>query len=571
MVEPFKNEDVSRSVLARVLIVISLVLSTSAQLASGNPRVPDSCAITQSTLCPWIEAGRLDDLRWPDFSDYRIEVRDFYLPFDYALAWTRENQPTPQALAIIHMLQDATGKGLRPEDYDGPLWADRIERLVPPAPSPSPSDLARFDLALTVSVMRYVSALHSGRINPRQLKLGLTVEHKNYRLTEFLRDRVVQSQEIRSSLEEVEPPHAGYRRAQAALERYLDLAREGEGSPLPPFKKTIRPGDSYIGAEPLAERLRRLGDLPETSQNWAETGAYDGVLVEAVKHFQERHGLQADGSIDRTTYTELVIPFRRRVEQLQLSLERWRWLPPDLPERFIVVNVPEFELRAYDNHHPSLSMRVVVGKAFHGHQTPVFQDEIEYLIFRPFWNVPRSITRKELIPLIKEDPGYLEQHDFEVVSRAGKVSTNAKGEELLAKLRSGELEIRQKPGPGNSLGLVKFVFPNNYAVYLHGTPEKALFSRAQRAYSHGCIRIEDPAGLAAWALRDDPSWTSVRIQEAINGTDSYRVNLRRPIPLLILYGTALVGEDGKIHFFDDIYGQDARLERVLANGYPYSR
>jgi L,D-transpeptidase YcbB len=217
-------------------------------------------------------------------------------------------------------------------------------------------------------------------------------------------------------------------------------------------------------------------------------------------------------------------------------------------------------------------MRVVVGKAFPEHQTPMFQDQMEYLIFRPYWNVPLAITRTELIPEIRKTPGYLERHGFEVVNRRGQVmAANVTDNAVLAKLRSGEFEIRQKPGPGNSLGLIKFVFPNNYDVYLHGTPERALFSRSRRAFSHGCIRIEDPSTLAAWVLRDDPGWTNARIQSAMNVSDPMRVNLPKAIPVLVLYGTAIVEENGEVRFFEDLYGQDAKLERALATGYPYPR
>jgi murein L,D-transpeptidase YcbB/YkuD len=519
-----------------------------------------------------IEAGRFNDLRRPDFSDLRTDVRDFYLPFDYALAWTRDGQPTPQARSMIRLLEDAGQKGLQSEDYDGLFWKDRIARLVPPAPPAAPADLARFDLALTVSVMRYVSALHNGRVNPRRLQLGLDIENKRYKLADFLGSRLMQAQDVKSIVDQVEPAYEGYRRTEAALQHYLILVSEGEGDPLPPFVKTVKPGEPYSGLPQLAKRLQRLGDLQQEAATATQIPVYQDPLVEAVKHFQKRHGLPANGFIDRPTFTQLTTPLSRRVLQLQLTLERWRWLPPDLPLRLIAVNVPEFQLRAYDDHHPSLTMPVVVGKAFPEHQTPVFQDKMEYLIFRPYWNVPIGITRKELIPEIRKNPGYLAKHGFEVVTRKGQViASNVPDVVLLAKLRSGELEIRQRPGPGNSLGLIKFVFPNNYDVYLHGTPEHALFARAHRAFSHGCIRVEDPETLAAWVLKDDPSWTSGRIQSAMNATDSLRVNLSKPIAVLVLYGTAIVEENADVHFLEDVYGQDAKLERALAAGYPYPR
>ena len=537
---------------------------------SGTPL---SCtSMAHPDLCALIEAGRLNDLRWPDFSDLRAEARDLYLPSDYELVWIRDGQPTSQARDLIRLLENADKKGLRPEDYDGPFWAARVAHLVLPATRASSSELARFDLALTVSVMRYVSALRNGRVNPRRLQLGLDIEQKRHKLAEFLRSSLAEAQDVNSVMDQVEPSYAGYRRTETALQQYLILASEDEGDPLSPFKKTIKPGDVYESLPQLSRRLQRLGDLPQGAPASTQGKVYEGVLVDAVKHFQGRHGLPANGFIDRATFVQLITPLRRRIVQLQLTLERWRWLPPDLPRRLIAVNLPEFQLRAYDDHHPSVSMPVVVGKAFPEHQTPVFQDQMEYLIFRPYWNVPIRITRKELIPEIKKNPDYLGKHGFEVVNRSGQIiAADVKDNAVLAKLRSGEFEVRQKPGPGNSLGLIKFVFPNNYDVYLHGTPEHALFSRVRRAFSHGCIRIEDPAKLAAWVLKDDPSWTSERIQSAMNGTEPLRVTLPRPVPIFVLYGTALVEENGEVRFFEDVYAQDAKLERALAAGYPYPR
>lgn len=293
---------------------------------------------------------------------------------------------------------------------------------------------------------------------------------------------------------------------------------------------------------------------------------YKDALVEAVKHFQQRHGLTPDGRIDPATFRELTVPLSFRAKQLQFTLERYRWLPADLPTRLIVVNIPEFVLRAYDNHHPELSMKVIVGRAFRDHQTPIFQDEMEYLIFRPYWNVPIRIVRKELVPDIQKKSGFLAKHQFQLVDGRGQVVIpETIGPAILQRLRAGQLDVRQKPGSANSLGLIKFVFPNYFDIYLHGTPEQQLFSRSRRDFSHGCIRVEDPATLAHWVLRDDPSWTMDRIQAAMDGSKSFRVDLPKPIPVLILYGTALVEENGEVHFFQDIYGQDARMERSLAS------
>jgi murein L,D-transpeptidase YcbB/YkuD len=267
---------------------------------------------------------------------------------------------------------------------------------------------------------------------------------------------------------------------------------------------------------------------------------------------------------------DLNVPLSRRVRQMQLTLERWRWLPTSYQESPIVANIPEFRLRAYDKDFKIVvTMNVVVGKAY-GHDTPVFSDTMEYVVFRPYWEVPYSITRAEMVPHIVRDPDYLAKKGFEVVdSRQNVVSAGTVTPEVLAQLRAGKLFVRQKPGPKNALGLLKFIFPNSYNVYMHDTPATEFFAKSRRDFSHGCIRLEKPADLAPWVLRDNPGWTPERIRAAMNGSTTQQVNLAHPIPVLIVYATVIVPEDGLVHFYDDIYGHDAALEKVLAKGYPY--
>ncbi len=261
----------------------------------------------------------------------------------------------------------------------------------------------------------------------------------------------------------------------------------------------------------------------------------------------------------------------QHLRQLQLVLERWRWVPHSFSRPPIVVNIPEFRLRAYDDQYrPELEMKVVVGKAYH-HKTPVFSSQMTYVIFRPYWEVPLSIQRAELAPKIAKDPAYLAKNEYEVVdSRRQIVPSNFVTPDMLARLRAGKLFIRQIPGDKNALGHIKFLFPNEYNVYLHGSPAKSLFLKSRRDFSHGCIRVEKPEELAEWVLRGVPGWDMDHIRAAENGADSRRVNLDQPIPVLIVYGTAVVREDGEVFFFDDIYGYDAALEDLLGHGYPYS-
>jgi murein L,D-transpeptidase YcbB/YkuD len=419
--------------------------------------------------------------------------------------------------------------------------------------------------------MRYVSDLRIGRINPQHFKFGLGVEQKKYDLAQFLRDRILTESNVQAVLGEVEPPFGGYRRTEDALERYIKLARVDDGEKLADVTKPIDPGQSYDGVPRLARFLRLVGDLPADATLPVDTQTYSGPLVDAVKRFQGRHGLGADGRLGAATIKELNVPLSDRVLQLQLTLERWRWLPAEFSAPPIIVNIPDFRLRAVDeNNNVAMDMRVVVGKAMRT-QTPVFTREMSYVVLRPYWNVPPSILRGEIVPAIQRDRGYIARKNYEVTTHDGKVVTSGEiTDEVLAQLRAGKLAVRQKPGPANALGLVKLIFPNEYNVYLHSTPSQDLFSRSRRDFSHGCIRVEKPAELAAWVLRKNPGWTLERVQQGMqSGKDDVTVNLAKRVPVFIVYGTALAYENGEVHFSDDIYGQDASLAAALKKGYPY--
>jgi L,D-transpeptidase YcbB len=531
---------------------------------------PGGAAGVSSQLRAAAAAGQLAELRWPDFSDYRAHVQNFYQPAGYAPAWIRDGRPTAQALAILGVLKQADSQGLNPEDYDGSRWDGRLARLQSQQASPQAADAAVFDAALTVCLMRYISDCHIGKINPEHFKFGLSVEAKKYDLPAFLRERLVDGQDLQAELAQIEPVFAGYKRTLKALQQYLQLARQDDGEKLPIPAKTVAPGSAYDGLPRLTSLLRLLGDLPAAAVP-SDSNLYQGALVDAVKRFQIRHGLRPDGGLDRRTLVNLNTPLSQRVDQLRLALERWHWLPDRFTEPPIVVNIPEFRLRAYDHdQNPVLTMNVIVGKAFR-HKTPVFEKDMRFVVFRPYWNVPPSIQRAEIVPAVQKDRDYIAKKGFEVVTQAGQVVTAGTiTDEVLAQLRTGKLAVRQKPGPTNSLGLVKLMFPNEYNVYLHSTPAPQLFSQTRRDFSHGCIRVEKPAELAAWVLRDKPDWSLERAQAAMkSGADNTQVNLTSPIPVLILYGTAVVDPEGTVQFFDDIYGYDEELKQALAKGYPY--
>lgn len=524
----------------------------------------------QTELHSLLDSAELADLRLPNFANEQKEAREFYSSFDDALPWLQGSRPTPQAHAIIAILKDAERRGLEPEDYDGPRWDGRVAVLEQSNP-PSESDLIRFDVAVTVSVMRYISDLHIGRVNPRLFHFELDLDHKAIDLSEFLEQKLVTAHDVQSAINTAEPPFPAYHRTVAALKKYLELARQDDAEPLPVPRESVKPGAAYAGVPRLKRLLELLGDLSQTAGRGSSESVYRGNLVDAVKHFQQRHGLEPNGQIDDPTLKELNIPMRRRVLQLKLTLERWRWVPHQFVRPPVVVNIPEFRLHADDAQYRwILSMKVVVGKAYY-HQTPVFASALRSVIFRPYWNVPLEIQQNEILPDIAKNRSYLTEHSYEVVDPLGHVVTEAViSDEMEQQLRDGTLGLRQKPGPDNALGLVKFDFPNPYDVYMHGTPETELFSKSRRDFSHGCIRVEDPVTLAAWVLKDEAGWNKEKIRAAMNGDQTIRVNLQKAIPVLIVYGTAVVMEDGEIRFFDDVYGYDAELALALEKGHPYT-
>lgn len=544
---------------------------TQSQTSTGSVAPPQQLSPDgQASLRAIIQAGSLPDLRWPDFSDYTKHVQKFYESYGYSLPWVKGMEPTAQAQQAIALLLKADQEGLSPEDYDGPRWSDRLAKLKPTATQSSETDAVQFDAALTVCVMRYISDLHIGKVNPKHFDFGLDVEAKKYDLPEFLKGSVVDASDVGAVLAQVEPPYPGYKRTIQALHTYLELAGKDDGEQLPPANKTIAPGDSYPGVPRLTRLLTLVGDLPADANVPPDGTIYQGALVDAVKNFQRRHGRNTDGRIGAQTLADLNVPLSRRVRQMQLTLERWRWLPLEYQKSPIVANIPEFRLRAYDeNFKIGVTMNVIVGKAY-GHGTPVFSNTMQYVVFRPYWNVPYSITKSELIPDLTRDPDYLAKKGLEVVnSRQEVVTSGTVTSDVLQQLRASKLFIRQPPGPKNALGLVKFIFPNDFNVYMHDSPARELFSQARRDFSHGCIRLERPADLAAWVLRDNPGWDADRVRAAMNGTTTQQVNLTHPIPVLIVYATVIVTEDGLVHFYDDIHEHDAALDKVLAKGYPY--
>jgi murein L,D-transpeptidase YcbB/YkuD len=557
-----------------LIFTLALALTPTASYSSeANASAPAPLATSQATLSSLVRAGRLDDLRWPDFSDVRAQVDIFYSRSAYAPAWLQNGLPTPQALRLIKSLRQADEQGLRAEDYDSSRWPQRLENLQGRHPA---SAEARFDLALTVCVMRYVSALRDGRISPQYFKFDLDTRPKFTDLPVFVRQHLAEGTDLDGELAGIEPPFEGYRELQKALLKVMLLAKQDDGEKLPVPLDIGYPGPPYAGFPRLARLLLLLGDLPaDYSVAAASSKTFDPDLMQGVRRYQERHGLASSGYLDPVTVEELNVPLTQRLEQIRLAMERFRWLRRDVHEPVVVINIPGFHLYALtEDRKLALSMRVDVGEDFDSTRTPVMQDAIEYVVFRPYWSVPLDIQQNELYPILLTDPSYLQKYSFDFLTPAGQtVSVGRLTNELLQAIRSGRLRMRQRPGSDNPMGLVKFVFPNRYSVYLHDSPMRDInFLLPQRVASHGCIHLENPAELAAWVLRDQPQWTLDNVRQAMEtGQDNRSIKLTRPLPVLLFYTTVSTVLQGKIHFYRDIYGYDTALQQALAKGYPYPR
>ena len=480
-----------------------------------------------------------------------------------AAAWLdAEGRPSAGALQALAVLAAAADDGLVPLDYGATVLAKEAVRLGSAAPPAAASQAFSGDL--DDAMQRFLHDLHVGRVDPRTL--GFRVGRRSPELLDFAAQArsAALAGRLPQRVAELRPAWPQYARLRMALAKYRQLAAREGASPNRPLRSAASSAGG-LDAAALRRRLAALGDLPAAGATSADAGP---DLLAAVERFQRRHGLAADGVVGPATRRALEVPMATRVRQLELALERLRWLPDFAGEPFIGINIAMFRLWAWDPGRPAeppLDMAVVVGRALDT-RTPVLTESLRYVVFRPYWNVPASIVHKEILPALASDPAYLRRQDMEIVRGAGDdAQAVVQTPESVALLRAGNLRVRQRPGPRNSLGLVKFIFPNDAAVYLHGTPARQLFGRARRDFSHGCVRVEDPVALARWVLRGRPAWTVERIEAAMAGDAPQRVDLPRALPVILFYVTAMVmPTDDALHFAEDIYGHDARLEQALA-------
>jgi murein L,D-transpeptidase YcbB/YkuD len=495
------------------------------------------------------------------------KLRALYQGRSYAPLWQRSGQPTRQARELVRVLLGARAYGLRPSDYDADRLDARMQELLVASDVPA-ARRADFDLLVSASALRFVRHLHYGRVDPRACGFELYTPRADLDEGALIR-KLASARRLDAVLETIEPPFNHYRLLKAALKKYLRLASEPGLTELPKLTNgSIGPGERYSGGASLRRVLVALGDLGGNAAEPPDADILDDVLVAALRSFQRRHGLSDDGVLGKRTFAALTVPLERRARQIELTLERWRWLRPfDTPP--IVVNLPAFRLYAFrttrDRESEMLKMDVIVGQSYPETQTPVFLAEMKYVVFRPYWDVPDSIVEREMLAAIRDNPRFLGENHLELIRGRGDDSQVVPPTpDSIEALASGVLHLRQQPGADNALGAIKFVLPNYHSVYLHSTPIGHLFGESRRDFSHGCIRVGDPAGLAAHVLRGaQGGWTEEKIREAMNGAPNQRVDLAKPIPVMILYGTAIATESGQMLFFDDIYGHDQKLEELL--------
>jgi len=493
-------------------------------------------------------------------------VKSFYEGRSYRPAWVEDGHLT-QADVLIRAIEETYGDGLTPAYYHLKLIRS-LTLQVKKDLIPDRVRLVDLDILLTDAFITIGCHLSGGCVDPLTIKSQWFAKRSFVDLASVL-EQALEKKKIREAVMRLRPQEASYDRLRKALSVYRSLLIRGEW-PRVSAARLLRKGSMSDRVAELRRRLAASGDIADDMMGG--TNVFDTELEEAVMNFQARHGLKADGVVGRETLNALNVPLKKRIRQIELNMERLRWILGNVEQRSIVVNIANFELYVVENGRTVLSMKVVVGKPYW--DTPVFTSKMTYLIINPSWNVPDSIAGEEILKEIRKDHHYLARENFQVLKGWGSREEEIDSGKIdWSRITAENLpyRFRQKPGPLNPLGRLKFMLPNKFNVYLHDTPAKGLFSSNVRAFSHGCTRIEKPLELAEYLLHDDPTWTREKLLAAIDEGTEKEVNIPRPLNVHFLYLTAWVDEKGVVQFRTDIYGRDKLLDDALHGKPPFGR
>lgn len=472
------------------------------------------------------------------YKQYQAQFVDFYKHRNYEYAWFDSSGIAEQAGNFINLLSSTVE-----ELKDSSLYNKQLAKLyadftIDSNHMENREKIIKTELYLTGQFFKYASRVYQGSDELDIAELGWFIPRKKIDLTAVL-DSVIKTKGKNES--DYAPLNPQYGQLQSFLAQYDDIQKTGKWDSIPVIKKTLKEGDQDTILVLVKQRLQLLGDMAKADTTNA---AFDASLTEGLKSFQQRTGLQVDGKVSKAVITELNVPIEQRIQQILINMERMRWLPSGKDSSYILVNIPEYKLHVYEKGHQAFEMNTIVGTE--GNSTVIFNGRLKYVVFAPYWNVPSSIVRKEIVPGMNRNSNYLARQNMEITGNEGGLPV-----------------VRQKPGPTNSLGLVKFLFPNNYNIYLHDTPNRELFNRANRSFSHGCIRIAEPAKMAQYLLTDQPEWTPEKIDSAMHGSKEKWVTVKNPVSVFICYFTSWVGPDGKLNFRKDIYGHDSKMADKL--------
>lgn len=481
----------------------------------------------------------------------------FYEKRQYVPAWIEQGKPSDRARLLLLALQKAASEGLNPADYGVARIATLLER------GDSPDALAELEVMLSHGALDYGRDLATGRLAPMSIDSELYVEKREIDVVTLL-SRLATLPDPGTELAELPPRRAEYQRLKGALQSYRELAAAGGWQPVPLADASLKPGGNDERLPALRARLHVTGELPADAPVPDDPTLFDEATIEALKKFQARHGLEPDGVLGKQTLLALNITAEQRVAQIAMNMERWRWMPIDMGPSYILVNLAAFHLSIFDQGTVVHEARVVVGTS--STRTPVFSRKMSYLEINPYWHVPAKIVRDEIFPKARRDPSYLAQHGYELLSDWSESAVPVDPRTLdWAHMTRLPYRVRQVPGDKNSLGRIKMMFPNEFDVYLHDTPSKNLFNRANRSFSHGCIRVEHPFDVADTILRltGTTDWPRTRVDEVLASGQRTVVRLKKPIPIHISYVTAFVADDGSVNFRSDIYGRDRKLATAM--------